>query len=97
MARGVPAVTSDLSGFGAYVLKHQPELEDQGVMVCRRRWASYNEAADQLTNWLAEFTKMNRRERIAVRNQVEQSSDHFDWHNLARHYDEAHSLALERI
>jgi hypothetical protein len=40
---------------------------------------------------------MTRRQRIELRNKVERLGELFDWSNLARHYDEAHNLALERV
>jgi hypothetical protein len=41
--------------------------------------------------------QLNRRQRIELRNNVEQLGELFDWSNLAKHYDEAHKLALDRI
>ena len=32
-----------------------------------------------------------------MRNRVERLGELFDWSNLARHYDEAHNLALTAI
>jgi len=96
VARGVPAVTSDLSGFGTYLLEHMPDYRDRGLFVVHRRGATFDQAAAELTDWLFEFTQLERRERIALRNQVEGLSDHFDWRNLGRHYTEAHNLALAR-
>ncbi|HUU11025.1 MAG TPA: hypothetical protein VM431_10870 [Phycisphaerae bacterium] len=96
VALGVPAVTSDLSGFGTYLLEHVPDHRDQGLMVVRRRGATFEQAATELTGVLLEFLKMERRDRIAQRNRVESLSDQFDWKHLARHYDEAHQLALRR-
>ena len=43
------------------------------------------------------FVQLNRRERVALRNNVESFSEHFDWHNLGKRYHEAHELALDRI
>jgi len=39
---------------------------------------------------------MNRRQRIEIRNKVEQLSELFDWSMLAQHYSDAHDLALSR-
>ena len=36
------------------------------------------------------------RQRIEIRNRVEQLSELFDWSMLAQHYNEAHELALSR-
>jgi glycogen(starch) synthase len=97
MARGVPAVTTDLAGFGSYVLKHVPDPEDRGLFVVKRLGVEYNTACDQLTNTLRDFCLLNQRQRIELRNRVEALSEHFDWNNLARYYSEAHELAMRKM
>ncbi|WP_240410464.1 glycosyltransferase [Hymenobacter oligotrophus] len=96
VARGVPAITSDLSGFGDYVQQHVPEHEQKGIFVVRRKERSFDEAADELCDMLWRFVIQNRRERITQRNQVESSSEQFDWHQLRQYYDRAYALAMER-
>jgi glycogen(starch) synthase len=96
VACGVPAIMSDLSGFGTYVMEHVPDYAARGLGVIHRRGASFDAAASELTDFLFNFLKMERRERIAQRNQVESLSDQFDWENLGRHYAEAHKTAIER-
>ena len=49
IALGVPAVTTDLSGFGAYVQHHIDRSEEQGVLVLHRREKSFEESAEHLT------------------------------------------------
>ena len=97
IALGVPAVTSDLSGFGAYVQKHIDRSEEQGVLVLQRREKSFEESAEHLTRYVMDFARMTRRQRIELRNRVERLSEVFDWGALIRHYNEAHDLALERM
>jgi glycogen(starch) synthase len=96
MARGVPAVTSDLSGFGTYLMDNMPDYEQRGLFVVKRRQCSFDSAADQLTQWLFKFLVLDRRERIAMRNKVESSCDEFDWGHLEEFYELAHEMALER-
>ncbi len=97
IALGVPAVTTDLSGFGAYVQRHIPEAPDQGVLVLNRRYAGFDQAADQLTDYLMSFVRMSRRQRIELRNKTERLSEVFDWSALVKHYHEAHQMAMERV
>ncbi|MFD2718581.1 glycosyltransferase [Hymenobacter monticola] len=96
VARGVPAITSDLSGFGDYVLQTIPEPEQKGIFVVHRQEKSFDESAEELCNMLWDFVQLNRRERIMQRNAVESSAELFDWKNLRVHYDRAYALALER-
>ncbi len=97
IALGVPAVTSDLSGFGSYLQQLVPEHAPKGIYVVPRRHNDFHRAADELTDRLFQFASLGRRDRIALRNSVETFSEHFDWHNLGRHYNEAHDLALARV
>lgn len=96
IALGVPAVTSDLSGFGSYLMQLLPDHQEKGLYVLKRRYASFDQAAQELADCMFRFTQMGRRERINLRNSVEAFSEHFDWHNLGRRYQEAHELALDR-
>ena len=96
VARGVPAITSDLSGFGDYVLQTILDPEQKGIFVVHRQEKSFDESAEELTDMLWQFVQLNRRERIAQRNAVESSAELFDWKTLRVHYDRAYGLALDR-
>jgi glycogen(starch) synthase len=97
IAMGVPAITTDLSGFGAYVQRHIPNAADQGVLVLNRRTQSFDRAADDMANYLFDFVRQNRRERIEQRNRTERLGEQFDWSSLIRHYHAAHELAMDRV
>jgi glycogen synthase len=94
VAMGVPAITSDLAGFGRYVAEGFPDHDDWGLVVLPRRGRSFEQAAADLTTRLLRFCRLDRRARIALRNEVEAHSRAFDWSRLASAYHEAHDLAL---
>ncbi|GMU24966.1 MAG: glycosyl transferase [Phycisphaerae bacterium] len=96
VVRGIPAITSDLSGFGAYVMEHFPDHDYSGLYVARRRGVDYRETVRQVAEWLWALTRMSRRERIQLRNNVERHAEHFDWSNLSRCYRAARRSAFER-
>ncbi|MCU0326786.1 MAG: glycogen synthase [Spirosomaceae bacterium] len=96
VVRGIPTVTSDLSGFGDFMMQLMKDHENVGVYVSHRKKKSFDKAADELADMLFKFVTMNRRERITLRNKVENISDVFDWSNLRSYYDTAHDLALKR-
>jgi glycogen(starch) synthase len=96
VALGLPAVTTDLSGFGAYVQHHIPSASHQGICVLNRRTKGFEETTNNLVDYLMSFVQMNRRQRIEMRNRVERLSELFDWSALVIHYHEAHDMALER-
>jgi len=97
IARGVPAVTSDLAGFGSYLDQHMDETQKRGLYTVHRRGKGFNDSVEQLTTDLLKFTQMERRERIELRNHVESNSVNFDWSNLGKAYNEAHERALHSL
>jgi glycogen(starch) synthase len=96
VVRGIPTVTSDLSGFGDFMMQLMDDYENVGVYVVNRKNQNFDKAADQLANILFKFVTMSRRDRIMQRNKVENISDVFDWTNLRAYYDTAHDLALKK-
>jgi glycogen synthase len=95
MASGVPAVTSDLSGFGDYLLRNMPDHEKGGMFVVERGKRTFDWSAKQLAAFLYKFLIQDRRSRIQQRNQVENYSAAFDWENLIRYYEQAYAIAFE--
>ena len=99
IASGVPTVTSNLSGFGDYVMNTMPNHEENGIYINDRANMGFMEAAQDLTESLYKFCKLNRRERITQRNKTESSSTTFGWDNLYRYYQMAYdsigSISLE--
>jgi glycogen synthase len=93
IANGIPAVTSDLSGFGDYTMRAIPDYGASGIRVVRRRGRSMEAAAEELAGMLHAFVSMSRRDRIAERNAVEKCSARFDWHELVGRYGQAHEVA----
>ncbi len=96
IVRGIPAITSDLSGFGDYVMEHFPDHDRDGMFVALRREFSFQATVGQVAEWLYGLTRMSRRDRIALRNRVESHAGFFDWNNLIGYYVTAHKMALER-
>lgn len=95
VARGVPAVTSDLSGFGNYCQSKFRNIEEHGIYIVRRKNKSFDESADELCDIMFNFVQLNRRERIILRNTVESYAENFDWSNLAANYEKAYQKVLQ--
>jgi glycogen(starch) synthase len=93
MACGIPSVTSDLSGFGDYLLHHFPDHEKNGMYVVERGKRSFDFSARQLAGFLHRFLSQNLRERVMQRNNVENYSSAFDWENLIKNYNYVYETA----
>ncbi len=94
--RGIPTVTSNLSGFGDFMMQLMQDYENVGVYVVDRAKQNFDKAADTLADMLFKFATMDRKDRIMQRNRTENFSDIFDWTNLRSYYDTAHDLALKK-
>ena len=92
IARGVPAVTSDLSGFGRYVKDLKLDMDETGINVLNRLDRSNEKAAEDLASYLLQFVKSSSRYRMIQRNKLEDFSEHFDWRNLTDYYDKAYAF-----
>jgi glycogen(starch) synthase len=96
IALGVPAITSDLAGFGAYLKALLPDHDEKGMYLIHRRGKDFYDSANELADQMFRFCQLDQRGRINLRNRVESFSEHFDWSNLGRKYNDAHDLAMER-
>ncbi len=94
LALGIPAVTTDLSGFGSFVTKHIDNPHYHGVHILDRSSQSSDASIEDLTNHLLRFLELSRRERIELRNRSEQLTEQFDWNVLISYYHSAHDKAL---
>ena len=95
IARGVPTVTSDLSGFGRYVETLEDDHEEKGVYVLKRESHNDKKEIERLGRYLLHFVKSNRRFRLLQRNKLEDYSENFDWKLLIDHYREAYEFAIQ--
>ncbi|GIW74313.1 MAG: glycosyl transferase [Phycisphaerales bacterium] len=96
LALGVPAITTDMSGFGDFVLQRHAQPQGWAPWVLPRKGRSPEQAVEDLAQRMFEFCQLTQRERIRVRNAAEQRSWLFDWMEMAEAYARAHELALHR-
>ncbi len=94
LASGVPAVTSDLAGFGDFVLKNIENYVNKGIYVVQRFDKRFDDSANDLAFKMFTFVQKSRRERIAQRNQSENVAAEFDWSSLYRFYEKAYQWAM---
>ena len=95
VALGIPAVASDLSGFGNHLAKVLPDYETNGLFVVERRKLKSKETIERLTDFMYDFCRLNRRQRREIRNRVERVSHVFDWSEVIGRYSAAYTKALE--
>ncbi len=94
IARGIPTVTSNLSGFGDYAKRMIPNAEKKGVYVVDRINQPYHKSVEQLSETMMDFVTLSQRERIKMRNRIENASIDYDWKNLYQYYETLYQWAL---
>jgi len=94
---GVPNISTNLSGFGCFMEEHVHEPQSYGIYVVDRRFKSGDESCQQLAQYMFDFTKLTRRQRIILRNRTERLSELLDWNTLGIYYYRARQMALTKI
>ncbi|RMZ68097.1 glycogen synthase [Pyrenophora seminiperda CCB06] len=93
---GVPSITTNLSGFGCYMEELIENAQDYGIYIVDRRMKGVDDSVNQLVDYMFDFTKKSKRQRINQRNRTERLSDLLDWKRMGLEYVKARQLALRR-
>ncbi len=94
-ALGVSSLTTDLSGFGKYIIKKHPNCK--GICVLKRQNVPEKKTIANLTNFMYNFSKLDQEERIKRKLEAKSIADTADWANMVKYYIKAHNLALSKL
>lgn len=94
---GIPSITTNLSGFGCFMQDHIADPKSYGIYIVDRRHIGLEQTIQQLAQYMYDFSKLNRRQRIIQRNRTERLSDLLDWRNLGIYYRQARVQALQTV
>lgn len=94
---GIPSVTTNLSGFGCFMQEHIADPQSYGIYIVDRRYIGLENSVQQLAQFMYDFSRLNRRQRIIQRNRTERLSDLLDWRNLGIYYRQSRISALCKV
>lgn len=94
---GIPSITTNLSGFGCFMQEHIADPMSYGIYIVDRRFISLESSVQQLAQYMFDFARLSRRQRIIQRNRTERLSDLLDWRNLGIYYRQARIKALTTV
>ncbi|MFW9922047.1 MAG: glycosyltransferase [Candidatus Thorarchaeota archaeon] len=94
LALGVPAVTTDLAGFGLLVNKQTSE-EAIGIHVLKRRGRTIDEAASKLAEVIIQHSELTTSAEKEARILARQISEIYSWHNIIKEYKIAFDKAIQ--
>ena len=92
----VPAITTDLAGFGLWVNSLKggySELKD-GVKVIHRTDYNYSEVADAIKDTVSEFSALKNAEIKKIRKNAADIAEKALWKHFIKYYYEAYDIAL---
>ncbi len=91
---GVPAITTDLAGFGRFI--QDKTLDDNpGVYILERFQQSRDEVVDRLADEMYEFAMKDHAERVQNKINAKQMSKLTGWDHFVKNYVEAHEQAVQ--
>ncbi|MBD3191511.1 MAG: glycosyltransferase [Candidatus Heimdallarchaeota archaeon] len=93
LSLGVPAVTTDLTGFGM-LMNHSSNL--LGIHVLHRHERSKEEVISELAEVILSHAQLPAEELETGRKAAREISELYDWKNLIKEYQKACSEALKR-
>lgn len=97
VAFGIPTVTTQLSGFGQWVISHDAStLKATGVEVLRRYDDSFIAVSQQLADTIVTLSKMSKKEKTAIDNAASKLAAEAEWKNFIVYYQQAYDIALRR-
>lgn len=94
---GTPAITTNLSGYGQYILgRNIEDPKSHGIYVVDRRHSTAKESVQELTDFLLEFALMSQSQRDAQRRLATSLGRLLDWDHIYENYRLAHCMAVLR-
>lgn len=93
---GVPAVTTDLAGFGRYLLRNAPETEHPGIFILPRMNKNAEEENAELAKILYEYAMLPKEGRTRNKVEAKRKTNLVDWRILVKNYIYAHNLAVQK-
>ncbi|MFA4960728.1 MAG: glycosyltransferase [Candidatus Pacearchaeota archaeon] len=89
---GVPAIASDLSGFGDFI----DGKKETGIIIANRKNKNDDEIVDQLRDEMHEYLNLKKLEKMKNKIMAENFGKKFSWKYLIENYLKAYRLAIKK-
>ncbi len=98
VAFGIPTVTTQLSGFGQWVINHEVNsLKATGVQVLHRYDDNFINVSEQLADTLVAMSHMSAKEKAAIDKAATRLAAEAEWKNFIIYYQQAYDIAIQRM
>ena len=88
----VPTVTTSLAGFGAWA---RQQKDQYGVVVVERNDSNFNEVAEQISDALLRFDRLDKEDKARAREAAAAIAKQADWKHFFKYYRKAYDIALK--
>ena len=93
----IPTITTQLSGFGQWVIGHDAStLQATGVEVLRRYDDNFTAVSQQLADTIVSLSKMEKKQKAVIDTAASKLAAEAEWKNFIVYYQEAFHIALQR-
>lgn len=96
LAFRIPSLTTTLAGFGCWVEDHYGR-EHPGIRVVRRTDTNYDEVVDAVADRILEISSLTAVQRKEYMDNARDVASVALWKNQIQYYQEAYSLAIEKV
>ena len=94
-ALGVPSLTTDLGGFGRFLM--QKGVPNEGVFILNRYHKPEEDTIEHFTELLYNYCKLTPKGRVRQKIIAKELANLADWKELINNYYEAHNLAVGKV
>tara|TARA_Y100000310_G_scaffold242976_1_gene247299 strand:+ start:7312 stop:9201 length:1890 start_codon:yes stop_codon:yes gene_type:complete len=96
-AHGVMAITSDVAGFGKFILKNSDQRKKPGILVLKTENVKREKIINELVDMMYRVSKLPKGKRIEKKLEAKKLSTLADWKKFSKYYIQAYNLAIERL
>ncbi|MFA5032253.1 MAG: glycogen/starch synthase [bacterium] len=94
-ALGVPAITTDLAGFGKFI-ESQKTWVGKGIYLLKRLGIKREDVVEQLYKLMSDFFHLSHEDRVNQKIIAKELTGLVEWKILVCNYIQAHNMALEK-
>lgn len=97
IAFGVPTVTTNLSGFGQWILVNfNNEVEKCGVKVIERTDSTYSQVVESLADYMLKLSSYSPQKLSAIRKHAVETAQKASWNIFVNYYIKAYEIAISK-
>ncbi len=91
---GIPAITTSLTGFAAWVQEKFPE--QQALKIIQRNGSDNEQVVNQIVDFITQYTKLDIDAIVSIKNNAIEIAGSAQWDNFISEYQIAYCKALEQ-